>query len=125
MEFSLYPIAFICGFSFVSVLQIAFSLSLWKKEKKTHFLLVLNCGIGNKIRHCLPSTGERYKFVNSVVNQFSRLSIVQRRRDVFFFLIKRLALLPEINICGRLQINDFFPPKRLPPFVPTIFHPPS
>lgn len=42
-----YPIAFICGFSFVSVLRIAFSLILWVKKK--HFLLVLNCRIGNKV----------------------------------------------------------------------------
>jgi hypothetical protein len=31
----------------------------------------------------LPSTGERYKFANFVVNQFSRLSVLKSRRDIF------------------------------------------
>lgn len=62
--------------------EALFHLRLWKKEKNI-FSLLLNCRIRNKVRNCLPSTGERYKFANFVVNQFSRLSVLKSRRDIF------------------------------------------
>jgi hypothetical protein len=40
MEFSLYPIAFICGFSFVFVLRSAFSLTSLEKRKKYIFSVI-------------------------------------------------------------------------------------
>ena len=76
MEFSLYLVTFICGFSFVSVLRMAFSLKFGGGWEKKAFVFSFKLQDKNKVRHCLPSTGERYKFVYFVVNHSSRLSIL-------------------------------------------------